>query len=152
MESIFLPVSINIAGKRIVIVGGGKVAFHKATALSRFTNCATVISPAFCGGFDSLPFERIEKEYEPDDLRGAFLVYVCTGDETLNSRVKRDAAALGVLASVCDNPALCDFISPAVHKDGYMTIAVSSNAQNTRRSIAVRNRIGEMIESGELKI
>ena len=148
----FLPISINIVGKKILIVGGGKVAFHKAAILSRFTNRATIISPEYHEGFDRLPFERITKTYEPEDLRGAFLVYACTGDDALNVRIGRDAAALGVLASVCDNPALCDFISPAIHREGYITVAVSSDARNVRQSIAIRNRIREIIENGELMI
>ncbi|MDR3309527.1 MAG: bifunctional precorrin-2 dehydrogenase/sirohydrochlorin ferrochelatase [Tannerella sp.] len=140
----FLPISINITGKRILIIGGGKVGFHKATVLSRFTDKATVISTRFHDGFDRLPFELVNKEYAPSDLCGAYIIYICTENEALNARIKRDAEMAGVLASVCDNPQLCDFISPAIHKQGNISIAVSSNAQNVRQSIAVRDRIAQL--------
>ena len=148
----FLPVSINITGKKILLVGGGKVAYHKATILNRFTDNVTVIAPEFHEGFDSLPFIRIRKEYETGDSAGFFLIYICTGNEILNRWIKTDAEAEKTPASVCDNPSLCDFVSPAIHKEGEMTIAVASNARDVRRSIAVRNRISELIKDGILKI
>jgi siroheme synthase (precorrin-2 oxidase/ferrochelatase) len=38
MENLqFLPVSVNITGKKIVLIGGGEVAFHKASIMYRFT-------------------------------------------------------------------------------------------------------------------
>ncbi|MDR0845371.1 MAG: bifunctional precorrin-2 dehydrogenase/sirohydrochlorin ferrochelatase [Tannerella sp.] len=151
-DSVFLPVSVNITDKKIVIVGGGKVAFHKATVLSRFTSSATVIAPEFHSGFDALLFSLVQKKYEPSDLDGAFLVYVCTENEALNVSVKSECEKRGILASVCDNPSLCDFISPAIYKEENMTVAVSSNALDVRRSIAVRNQIQELVENKLLKI
>lgn len=148
----FLPVSINITGKRILIIGGGKVGYHKATILHRFTDKATIISPQFHEGFDSLPFDRIEKPYEKDDLKGAFLVYVCTENEALNAQIKADAESLSVLTSVCDNPVLCDFVSPAIYKDEHVTVAVSSNARDVYQSIDIRDQIKELVEKGELVI
>jgi siroheme synthase-like protein len=148
----FLPISINITNKKIVIIGGGKVAFHKASILSRFTREATVIAPEFHAGFETLPFSLIKKEYEAADLTGAFLVYVCTGNETLNIAIKNECEKRGILTSVCDNPALCDFISPAIHQEGNITIAVSSNAQNVRQSIDIRNQIRDLAENQILKI
>jgi siroheme synthase-like protein len=151
-ELLFLPISVNIAHKKIVMIGGGKVALHKATVLSRFTREATVVAPDFHPGFEDLPFKRIEKAYEPDDLCGAFLVYICTGDEALNRQVKNECERRGLLASVCDNPRLCDFISPAIYKEDHLTIAVSSNAQDVRQSIDIRNQIQTLSEKQILKI
>jgi siroheme synthase-like protein len=153
MKQNFLPVSVNIAGKRILIAGGGKVGYHKASVLSRFTaEGVTVVSPVFHDGFDDLPFELVKKEYEAEDLEGVFLVYVCTESEALNARIKADAERLGVLACVCDNPALCDFISPAIYGEGDVTVAVSSNARDVRRSIAIRDRIRRLVQDGTLSL
>lgn len=142
----FLPVSIRITGKKIVIIGGGNVALHKALLLSRFTKEATVVSPQFREGFQELPFTLVRKRYQSTDLLGAFLVYVCTENELLNRQIKADATTLGVLASVCDNPPLCDFTSPAIYQAGEISIAVSSNASDVRRSIRIRDRIQEWME------
>lgn len=148
----FLPVSVDIEARKILIIGGGKVGYHKAKILSRFTDCATVISETFHEGFAGLPFKTIRKTYESSDLQGAWLAYICTENHELNARIKEDASKLHVLASVCDNPPLCDFISPAIYKDGDLTIAVSSNARDVHRSIRVRNAIAKAIQEGLLDI
>ncbi|MBQ8710781.1 MAG: bifunctional precorrin-2 dehydrogenase/sirohydrochlorin ferrochelatase [Bacteroidaceae bacterium] len=139
----FLPVNINIEGKRILIIGGGRVGLHKATVLSRFTDGATIISPSFREGFEKLPFRLLQKAYEPTDLDGAFLVYICTENEELNRRIKQDAEQRRVLASVCDNPLLCDFTSPAICRQGDLLVAVSSDARDVRRSMRIRDVISD---------
>lgn len=148
-DSTFLPVAIRITGRKIVIVGGGRVGLHKATILSRFTDEATVVSPEFREEFEQLPFRLVRKAYETSDLAGAFLVYICTENEELNRRIKSDAEAVGVLASVCDNPSLCDFISPAIFRNGDISIAVTSNARDVRRSIRIRDRISAQAGNDE---
>lgn len=151
-DLLFLPISINITHKRIVLIGGGKVAYHKATILNRFVNEAIIISPEFHEGFESLPFTLIEKRYEPSDLQGAFLVYVCTENESLNAEIKNECEKRGILTSVCDNPILCDFVSPAIYKNNNVTIAVSSNAKDVYQSIRIRNQIQELAEKSEIDI
>ncbi|KAA6334119.1 Siroheme synthase [termite gut metagenome] len=148
----FLPVSVNITHKKIVLIGGGKVAFHKASILSGFTDTAMVIAPEFHPGFYSLPFTLVKKRYDSEDLEDAFLVYICTERKELNALIKAECEKRNILANVCDTPMLCDFISPAVHKDGNITISVSSNAQNVRQSITIRNRIKTLVEEGVIEI
>jgi proteasome lid subunit RPN8/RPN11 len=41
----YLPITIKIVSANILIVGGGKVATHKAQILARFTDQATVVAP-----------------------------------------------------------------------------------------------------------
>ncbi|MDR0733078.1 MAG: bifunctional precorrin-2 dehydrogenase/sirohydrochlorin ferrochelatase [Dysgonamonadaceae bacterium] len=147
----YLPIAINITDKKILIIGGGKTGYHKAAVLSRFTAEATVVSPRFHSGFRDLPFTLVEKEYAKEDLDGVALVYICTENEQLNRQIKQDAAERGILACVCDNPSLCDFISPAIFRQDGICIAVSSGARDVRRSIAVRNRIAAMVENGTLE-
>lgn len=148
----FLPISINVTDKKILLIGGGKVATHKATILARFVDRVTVIAPDFTPEIKQLPFSFIEKEYEKNDLQGFFLVYVCTDNHELNKQIKADAESLGILTSVCDAPLLCDFVSPAIHKTGNISIAVSSNAQNVYQSVDIRNQIKQLIEDGRIHI
>jgi siroheme synthase-like protein len=149
----FLPISINVTNKKILLIGGGKVATHKASIIARFiTDNVTVISPDFTPEIRQLPFTFIQKNYDKNDLKDFFLVYVCTGDHELNRQIKADAEELGILTSVCDAPLLCDFVSPAIFKQEHLTIAVSSNAQNVYQSIAVRDRIAKLTDDGILQL
>lgn len=140
-QNIFLPININISNKKILIIGAGKVGLHKAKILNRFVDNATIISPSFLDEFDSLPFERIQKEYQPSDLQGAFLVYVCSENHILNAQIKKDCSDRKILCSVCDNPSLCDFTSPAIFKDDNIMVAVSSNAKDVHKSMSIRDVI-----------
>lgn len=148
----FLPIAINIKNTNILIVGGGKVATHKAQILARFTDRATVIAPDITEELKSLPFHIVQKTFEPSDLDCVGLLFVCTGNHQLNHEIKRMAAQRHILTSVCDDPAQCDFISPAIHREGHLTIAVGSDSRDVKRSIRVRNRIKELIADDTLQI
>lgn len=148
----YLPITIKVVSTNILIVGGGKVATHKAQILARFTDHATVVAPETTEELRALPFQVIEKEFEPSDLDGIQLLFVCTGNHDLNHEIKQLAAQRHILASVCDDPEQCDFISPAIFRSDNITIAVGSDARDVKRSIRIRNRIKELIENGTLQI
>jgi len=148
----FLPISINVTYKKILLIGGGKVATHKGSILARFVNNVTVIAPEFTPEIKELPFTFIQKEYEKSDLEGFFLVYICTGNHELNAQIKANAEEFGILASVCDAPLLCDFVSPAIHKEDNITISVGSNAQDVYKSVDIRNQIKKLIQDGTIDI
>ena len=148
----YLPITIKIVSTNILIVGGGKVATHKAQILARFTDHATVVAPEITEELRALPFHVIEKEFELSDLDGIQLLFVCTGNHELNHEIKQLASHRHILTSVCDDPEQCDFISPAIFRNDNLTIAVGSDSRDVKRSIRVRNRIKELIENGTLQI
>ena len=143
----FLPINIRISDAKILIVGGGKVATHKATILSRFTDRATVIAPEVSDDIKALPFQWEERQFSEKDLEGVTLLFICTGDHQLNRHIRQTARKYGILTSVCDSPAECDFTSPAIYRDGNLTISVASDAKDVKQSIAIRNRIATLAGS-----
>lgn len=148
----FLPVNIRISNARILIVGGGRVATHKATILSRFTSTVTVIASKVSDGIKALPFRWEERNFAESDLDGVTLLFVCTGDHHLNHYIHSQARLRGILTSVCDSPAECDFTSPAIYRQGDLTISVASDGKDVRRSIRVRDRIKEAIAHDNIQI
>ena len=143
---IFLPISINITDKKILLIGGGRIASHKIGFLEQFTKNISIVAMEVIDPIKEKGYAFVEKPYEKSDLEGAFLVYACTNIIELNLRVKADAESLGILTNVVDNPKHCDFVSPAIYKHDHMTIAVGSNAQDVYRSVALRNKIKEYLE------
>ncbi len=91
-------------------------------------------------------FQEIHKMYERSDLDGYFLVYACTNNPEVNRLIQNDANECGTLVNVVDNRELSDFISPAVIKKDEMTIAVSSNGENVKKSVMWRNRLKAIVE------
>ena len=149
-DDVFLPISINIIGKKILLVGGGRIASHKIQFLEQFTRNISVVALEVCETIKEKGYSFKEKPYEKSDLEGAFLVYACTNISGLNQQIKTDAESLGILTNVVDNPGLCDFISPAIYKRDHITIAVGSNGQEVHHAIAVRNKIRETMESDDV--
>ena len=150
----FLPISVRITDGSILLVGGGREASHKAAILNRFTDKVTVIADSVSDDIQKLPFRIIRRAFVESDLDGVRLLFVCTGDNDLNHRIKAIAERKGILTSVCDDPSYCDFTSPAVRRqDGdNLAIAVSSDARDVHRSIRVRNRINKLISEKVLDI
>lgn len=148
----FLPINIRISDAHILIVGGGRIATHKATILSRFTDKVTVIAPQVSDGIKALPFKWQERDFSEADLEGVTLLFVCTGNHPLNHHIHSLARLRGILTSVCDSPDECDFTSPAIYRDGDLTISVASDGKDVRRSIRIRDRIKEAIEHDSIQI
>lgn len=141
---VFLPVNVRIDDKKILFVGGGNIAMHKIQTVEQYTRNITVIAPEIHDELRGKGFELVCKEYEERDLDGFFLVYAATDSIEVNRRIKKDAAARGIMVNVVDNRELSDFISPAIFKEEEMTVAISSNGQNVKKAVAWRNRIREM--------
>src|SRR5439155_19463354 len=67
------------------------------------------------------------RNYEgPDDLDGALIVVAATDDTDLNVRVFEDAEKRAMLCNVVDVPPLCNFILPAIWRQGPLAVAIST--------------------------
>src|ERR1035437_2419046 len=117
----YLPVSLDITDSNILIIGGGKIAEQKLATLSMFTNKITILALEISSSIQLTYFKQIVKEYQPHDLNQYSIVYACTNNRMLNAQIKSDAAKRSLLVNVVDDPELCDFISPAIFKQDYMT-------------------------------
>lgn len=137
----YLPVGLSIEGRLIVLIGGGRVALQKLHTLLRFNCRIRVFALCVQDEIKKMNIDWLEAPYNPSMLTGAFLVYVCTSDAELNSRVAVDARSAGALVNVADCPANCDFVSPAVWYHDSMSVSVLSDGKNAKQSVEWRNAI-----------
>lgn len=123
---------VMLEGDRIVavIVGGGAVALRKAQALVVAGARVTVVSPEFDAGFTEslLPGspQLVRSRYQSSHLAGATMVIAATDNAKVNQQVATDARARGILVNVVDAPEFGTFVTPAVHRSGDLTVAVSA--------------------------
>ena len=141
----FLPVSIRINDRTIVMIGGGKVALHKLKTLLLYTRHILVCAPLIEEAIRDSGIQVMQKEYEPSMPERAWLVYACTNDKELNQRIARDARQKGILVNVADSPGDSDFVSPAIYKKEIMSIAVSSDAKDVKMAVKLRDKIRGLI-------
>jgi len=133
MPNRYLPITISVRNRPCLIVGGGAVALRKVETLLDYETDITVVAPE--------PDEKIEyyaqknilklekRAYRSPEAASFSLVISATDDHDLNRRVYEDSHAAGVLVNVVDNPALCDFIFPAVVRRNSLTVAVSTDGK-----------------------
>lgn len=144
----FLPIAINIEDEQILIIGGGKVAWHKVELLSRYTSNFKVIATYFDPRVASFPgIELVQREYQKSDLQGHLIVYAATDNSELNHQIKLDGRDYRAIVNVVDVPSRCDFVSPAIYKTENMSVAVTSNGKDVYGSIAMRDKIKSFLES-----
>jgi len=143
----FLPIQLNLVNKRILVVGGGRVALHKLRSIVKFSTSITVVGKTILPELRQFPLSFHERAFVKQDLDTQFLVYACTNDPELNREIKLAANAQGLLVNVADNPELCDFISPAIFQTGEVVVAVGSQGKNVRAAVAWRNRIRGWMEN-----
>jgi precorrin-2 dehydrogenase / sirohydrochlorin ferrochelatase len=150
MKKNFLPIAIDISGEKILIVGGDQGAVKKLNILQRFGAEVEVLAKYVCPEIKQSGIVYYEREYHSDCLQNYLMVYSCTNNETLDLRIAEDGRAAGVLINIHDKPSLCRFISPAIYRNGNISVAVSSNGENVYESIRLRNFIQDYLQSSNI--
>ena len=122
LETPFYIACLRLSGRRCVVVGGGDVGLEKVEGLLACDADVTLIAPEAHPELVQLGLEgsiRWEaREYESGDLDGALIAIAATDDTDLNIRVFEEAEARAMLVNVVDVPPLCNFILPAIVRDG----------------------------------
>jgi uroporphyrin-III C-methyltransferase/precorrin-2 dehydrogenase/sirohydrochlorin ferrochelatase len=125
-----LPIFLNIRGRKCVVVGGGEVAFRKATLLLRAGADLTLVAPSLSDELRKLCIADdctiTERKFEAADLSDAVLVVAATDDKDSNERVSVIASGLNIPVNVVDQPDLCSFIMPSIVDRSPIIVAISS--------------------------
>ena len=143
-----LPVFLDVAGKRCIVVGGGQVARRKVDSLLECGAAVTVISPDVVPTLLALSSKHLDlcqRAFRATDLDGAFLAIAATNDRTVNARVVADAQARGVLVCTADGGSGSDFHFGAVVRRDGLTVAVSSGGRSPTLSRLLADEIERVL-------
>jgi len=142
---VYYMACLDLRGRRCVVVGGGNVGVEKTRGLLAAGAQVTVVSPELHDDLRGLDVTWRRGRYRRRDLRGAFLVIAATSDRATNERVHRDAEARGMLCNVADVPDLCNFILPAVHREGPIAVAVSTGGASPALAKRIRDDVAAIV-------
>ena len=81
--------------------------------------------------------------YAPADLEGTFIVIAATSDTDVNIAIYEDAERRAMLVNVVDVPPLCNFILPAIVRQGSMAIAISTQGASPALAKRMKAEIAE---------
>ena len=146
------PLTVRVEKKRVVVIGGGKVAGFKIIPLLKQGADIVVVSPELDANLVKLVEEKkirwYQREYEKVIL---MVLFSCSSssDAVLNEKVAEDTAE-NQLVNVITNPESGNVHFPAAFHRGLLNIAVSTgervrNLQKIRDDIA--NKYDEAYES-----
>src|SRR6478736_5573774 len=135
LETRFYIACLRLSGRRCVVIGGGDVGLEKVEGLLACDADVTLIAPEAhpslveLAGEGSIRWEQ--REYESGDLDGALIAIAATSDTDVNIRV-------------FDVPPLCNFILPAIVRNGPLAVAISTAGASPALAKRMKREIGEL--------
>ncbi|MCY0925056.1 uroporphyrinogen-III C-methyltransferase [Streptomyces sp. H27-H1] len=147
------PVGLRLAGRRVVVVGGGQVAQRRLPALIAAGADILLISPSATPSVDAMAetgeirWER--RRYEDGDLAGAWYALVATRDRAANDAASAEAERERIWCVRADDAEAATAWTPATGRVEGVTVAVLSG-NDPRRSAGVRDAVVEGLRDGSL--
>jgi uroporphyrin-III C-methyltransferase/precorrin-2 dehydrogenase/sirohydrochlorin ferrochelatase len=143
------PLFIDLADRRVVVVGAGRVATRRVIDLVQANADVVVIAPSVAEEISTLDVEVRERAYADGDIDGSWLVLACTDDAGINAQVAAAAEAQRVWCVRADDSVSSAAWRPAAAVVDDMTVAVSASG-DPARAADLRDLIGNALRSGAL--
>ncbi len=154
----YFPFFMEIADKKGVIVGGGKVAARKVEKLLPFGPNLMVIAPQIDECIRNQERQQREagevllllkeRAFCMEDLEDADFVIAATDDEALNGRISEYCKEAHIPVNVVDDKEKCSFYFPALVREGSMTIGISTDGKSPVAASWMRKEISQMLPWG----
>ena len=141
-EPALFPVFLKLRGRRVLLVGGGKVAEAKLTGLLTTGAEVTVVAPEVRAGIVAYPVRIERRSFRAEDLEGAWLVIAAAPPE-VNREVVAAASARGVFVNAVDDPAHATAYTGGIVRRGGVTLAISTEG----RAPALAGLLREALEA-----
>ena len=140
----YFPIFVDLADKRVVVVGGGEEGLRKVRLLLKTTAKIQVIAPAL---HDELAAEsRVEwlaKTYDAALLDGATLIY--SAEAELNGQVSADAKARSIPVNAVDQAEISTFIIPSIVDRDPVVVAIGTEGAAPVLAMGLRQKIDAML-------
>ncbi|MGD0686269.1 MAG: uroporphyrinogen-III C-methyltransferase [Streptosporangiaceae bacterium] len=142
--------ALRLAGRRVLIAGGGAVAARRVPALLDAGAEVVIVSPELSTVLHDLAaagrLRWAARGYASGDCAGAWLVCACTDDPVVNAAVAADADAAGIWCVRADDAAASRALTPASGQSGDVRVGVLSG--DPRRSAGIRDALIGALTSG----
>ncbi|WP_319461798.1 uroporphyrinogen-III C-methyltransferase [Micromonospora sp. RTP1Z1] len=144
------PLGLRLAGRPVVVVGGGAVATRRVPALLDAGADVLLVSPeltpALRAHVDAGRLRWEPRRFVPADLDGAWLVQVAVDDRAAAAVVSSAAAERRIFCVRADDRAAATAWTPAVTRHGPVTVAVLGGG-DPRRAMTVRDAVRDLLSA-----
>jgi len=136
---------LKLEGRHSLVVGAGKIAESKIESLlvteARIHVVAPQVNDKIAGWARQKLISLNQREFQPSDLKGMFIVIAATSSRELNETIFREAQRRKVLCNAVDDPEHCHFYYPAVVRRGDLQIAISTAGQSPALAQRLRREL-----------
>ncbi len=157
-ENLRLPFLFSTENKKILIIGGGKVAERKLTVLLDFFDSITLIAPKITNKIKELHLQNkimlYKKNFNEKFITENYdYVFIATDNGKLNNKVALICKKLKIPTNIADNPDFSDFHMPAIISDvaNEYIISISTHGKNPAKAKKIKEKIMKFIDNGGLK-
>ena len=144
------PAFLKLRGRRVVVVGAGPVAASKLRGLLDAGAEVTVVAPEWVDEIVAAGVARVEREFRPADLDGAWLV-VAAATPAVNREVAAAAEARCVFVNAVDDPPNASLYLGGVVRRAGVTFAVSTDGQAPALAGLLREGLDAVLPPEELE-
>lgn len=151
-------IDLKLAGKTVLIFGGGNTGEKKAKKFSQANSTVVVVSKNFTNDLKRLgqqeKLKLVEAEVEVNSpsttslISKSDLIIAATDNPKLNEDITKEARKRGILVCAVDRPSISDFHLPAIAHVGEIRIAVSTGGKSPAMARILRKRVEENHHEG----
>ena len=151
----WFPLFVNLKNKKVLVIGGGKVAFKKISKIMEYEADITVIAENIAEekllelknlriennrkiGNNKEEIKKLVKEY--------FLVIAATDNEELNENIAEICDSKGILINNASSKTKMNVMFGGIIKNDEFQIAISTSGKNCRRSRAMKSEIQKILD------
>ena len=146
-ESPYLA-GLRMAGKKVVVVGGGSVAQRRLPLLIASGANVHVISRSATPAVEAMNGVTLSRrEYRDGDLEGAWYAIAATDDAQVNAAVVAEAERRQIFCVRADIAVEGTAVTPASFAYAGLSVGVLAGGEH-RRSAAIRSAIREALQTG----
>ncbi len=164
-----LPIGLKLTNQKVLLIGGGSIAYRKACLIAPTGPAIYVLSPYICDELAALVtktggkhikgayparFSRLARR----KLKNYRLVIAATDSKPVNARVFKDCERMNLLVNAVDDPPNCRFIVPAIVDRSPLIISIATGGRapviarqvRTQLESTIPARMGDLVQfSGE---
>ena len=139
------PVNLLVAGRRCVVVGGGRIAARKIEALldsgADVHVVALELAPEVREWLDAGRVTADERAFEAGDLDGAWLATAATSDPAVNRAVFEAGQARRLWVNAADDPDHCSFTLMSVVRQGDLVVTIGTGGRSPALAAWLKDRL-----------
>jgi len=154
----WFPLFINLENKKILVIGGGKVAAKKIEKILEYGADITVVTENVVEEkllqLENVKIENNQK-IENDKakieklVKGYFLVIAATDNEELNENIANVCDSNGMLINNVSSKIKMNAMFGGIVKNSEFQIAISTSGKNCKRSRAMKSEIQKVLDKIE---